>query len=452
MSKRRVNERPVSGGRSDGRGFDALRIPIVRNFALGRIFSSMSQQIVSVAVGWELYERTSDPWVLGLVGIFTLAPSLLLMLPAGNWADRYPRRNLALLAGLLTAIASVALAVVSWQQGPVWLVLGILMVFGAARAISAPAANTILPQLLEPRLFANVNTWLISSMQIASVIGPAVGGGLIALSTDPVTGSASALSSYIVGAALQFAFVGFLATLPSIAPPKGAKRTVADFFGGFAFMWRTPVFLAAITLDLFAVLLGGAVALMPVYAKDVLAVGPEGLGLMRAAPGVGAMVSMMVATRMPPWERPGRVLLIVVAGFGLATIGFGLSTSLIFSLFCLFMIGATDSISMVIRQTLMQALTPDELRGRVASVASLFVGFSNELGAAESGAVAALFGPVFAVVSGGIGTLVVVGVVAVKWGVLLRVPPLHTLRPEVLTPRPVRETVAEPAGARATGV
>ena len=277
MSERRVA--------STGRGFDALRIPIVRNFALGRIVSGLSQQIVSVAVGWELYERTRDPWVLGLVGIFTLAPSLLLMLPAGNWADQYPRRNLAILAGVLTALASVALAVVSWQQGPVELVLAILMLFGAARAISAPAAGTILPQLLEPRLFANVNTWIISCMQISSVIGPAVGGGLIALSND-------AMSSYIVAAVLQFMFVGLLATLPSVAPPQGAKRTLSDIFAGFAFMWRTPVFLAAITLDLFAVLLGGAVALMPVYARDVLFVGPEGLGLMRAAAAAGASENM----------------------------------------------------------------------------------------------------------------------------------------------------------------
>jgi MFS family permease len=245
--------------------------------------------------------------------------------------------------------------------------------------------------------------------------------------------------------------VGLLATLPSVAPPKGAKKTLGDIFGGFAFMWRTPIFMGAITLDLFAVLLGGAVALMPVYAKDVLEVGPGGLGLMRAAPGVGAMLSMMLATHLPPWDRPGRVLMIMVAGFGLATIGFGVSHNLVLSLLCLCLIGATDSISMVIRQTLMQALTPDRLRGRVASVNSLFVGFSNELGAFESGAVAALFGPVFAVVSGGVGTLLVVLAVAARCPTLLRVPPLHTLRSEELTPRPVREPAREPAGARTAG-
>jgi len=435
------------GTHSVAQGFDALRIPIVRNFALGRIVSGLAQQIVSVAVGWELYERTNDPWSLGLVGVFTLAPSLLLMLPAGNAADRFPRRNLTLAAGVMTALASLALAIVSWQQSPVEIVFGLLVVLGAARAIAAPASGTILPQLLEPRQFANVNTWLISSMQLASIAGPAVGGALIYL-----TGNAA--SSYLIAAVLQFLFVGLLATLPSVAPPKGAKKTLGDMFGGFSFMWRTPVFMAAITLDLFAVLLGGAVALMPVYAKDVLQVGPGGLGLMRAAPGIGAMLVMAIATRLPPWERPGRVLLVVVAGFGLATIGFGLSHNLVLSLLCLCAIGATDSISMVIRQTLMQALTPDQLRGRVASVSSLFVGFSNELGAFESGAVAGLFGPFVAVVSGGIGTIVVVAMVALRWPVLLQMPPLHALRPaDGLTPRPTptADPIREPAGASPAG-
>jgi MFS family permease len=432
------------GTHAAARGFDALRIPIVRNFALGRIVSGLAQQIVSVAVGWELYERTNDPWALGLVGVFTLAPSLLLMLPSGNAADRFPRRNLSLAAGLMTALSSVALAFVSWQQAPVELVFGLLVILGAARAIAAPASGTILPQLLEPRQFANVNTWLISCMQLASIAGPAVGGFLIFL-----TGEAG--SSYVIAAALQFLFVGLLWTLPSVAPPKGAKKTLGDIFAGFAFMWRTPVFMAAITMDLFAVLLGGAVALMPVYAKDILEVGPGGLGLMRAAPGIGAMLSMLVAAKLPPWERPGRVLLAVVAGFGVATIGFGLSHSLIFSLVCLCLIGATDSISMVIRQTLMQALTPDQLRGRVASVNFLFVGFSNELGAFESGAVAAFFGPIFAVVSGGVGTLLVVATVALRWPVILNVPPLHTLRPAELTPKVTPERVREPAGASAAG-
>lgn len=436
----------VSNGASHAaaRGFDALRIPIVRNFALGRILSGLGQQIVTIAVGWELYERTGDPWALGLIGVFTLAPSLLLMIPAGNAADRFPRRNQAMVATTLAASASLSLAVVSWTHGPIWVVYGILMLFGASRAIAAPAAGSILPQLLEPRQFANANTWLTSAMQLATVTGPILGGGLIYL-------SGGAASSYLLAAILQFTFAGLLTTLPTVAPPKGARRSLGDMFAGFAFMWRTPVFMAAITLDMFAVLLGGAVALMPIFAKDILGVGPGGLGLMRAAMGVGAIISLALISRMPPWQKPGRVLLLVVAGFGVATIGFGLSTSLVLSLGCLCMLGATDSISMVIRQTLMQAITPDHLRGRVASVNSLFIGFSNELGDFESGTVAAFFGPVFAVVSGGIGTLLVVTTVALRWPVILQVPPLHTLRPAELTPTPTPERAREPAGASAAG-
>jgi MFS family permease len=436
----------VSNGASysAARGFDALRIPIVRNFAIGRVLSGLGQQIVSVTVGWELYERTHDAWALGLVGVFTLAPSLLLMLPAGNAADRYPRRNLALFAAFLTGIASLSLTAVSWTNGPVWLIYAILVLFGAARAIASPASGSILPQLLEPRQFANVNTWLISAMQLATITGPILGGGLIYL-------AGSAAWAYLVAAIFQFLFVGLLTTLPSIAPPKGAKRSLGDMFAGFSFMWRTPIFMAAITLDLFAVLLGGAVALMPIYAKDILMVGPGGLGLLRAATGIGAMVSLAAISRLPPWQKPGRVLVLAVTGFGLATIGFGLSTNLVLSMLCLCLLGATDSISMVIRQTLMQAITPDHLRGRVASVNFLFIGFSNELGDFESGTVAAAFGPVFAVVSGGIGTLLVVTAVAFKWPVILSVPPLHTLRPTERSPQPDPEPVREPAGAQVAG-
>jgi MFS family permease len=226
----------------------------------------------------------------------------------------------------------------------------------------------------------------------------------------------------------------------------GQGRTVRDLFAGVLFIGRSHVYLGAITLDLFAVLLGGAVALLPVYAKDILMVGPAGLGLLRAAPSAGSMVSALASTRLPPWRRPGLVLACVVAGFGLATIGFGLSRNLALSLVCLFFTGALDSISMVIRQTLQQVITPDRLRGRVASVSSLFTGLSNEMGAFESGATASLFGPVISVVGGGIGTVVVVAAAVLAWPALLRIGPLHTLQPIEEDDPPVR-AVAEPARA-----
>ena len=401
----------------------ALRIPFVRAYIVGRSAATMGMQFVSVAVGWELYERTGDPWALGLVGAVQVAPVLVLMLPAGNVADRFPRRNIAVAAHAVLMLETIGLAAVSWLGGAVELVFALLLLGGVARAFAQPATSSLLPQLLEPRQFANANAWLISSFQLASISGPAIGGILIAV-------SGAATSSYLAAAIGNLVFIGTLMTLPAVRPlPGAAPRGAGDLFAGIAFIRRSPIFLAAMTLDLFAVLLGGAVALLPIYAKDILQVGPTGLGLLRSAPSVGAALTALLATRLPPWERPGRVLLLVVAGFGVATVGFGLSRNLVLSLACLFFVGAFDSISMVIRQTLQQVITPDRLRGRVASVSFLFIGMSNELGAFESGAVAALFGPIFAVVSGGVGTLVVVAAVAVAWPTLARLGPLHSLRP-----------------------
>jgi predicted MFS family arabinose efflux permease len=310
-----------------------------------------------------------------------------------------------------------------------------------ARALAGPSVGTLLPQLLQPRQFGNANAWLISSFQLASITGPSVGGLLIWL-----TGSAT--WPYILAGVGELVFVAMLGTLPLVPPPPGAApRTARDLFAGIGFIRRNPVFLAAITLDLFAVLLGGAVALLPVFAKDILGVGPAGLGLLRSAPSLGAITTALIATRLRPWERPGRVLLIVVAGFGAATIGFGLSRDMAISLVCLYLIGAFDSVSMVIRQTLQQVITPDYLRGRVAAVGSLFVGLSNEMGAFESGAAAALFGPVIAVAGGGVGTLIVVAIVALTWPSLARIGPLHTLRPLEVEPKPAPEHASKVAQA-----
>src|SRR5262245_24322799 len=406
--------------------FAGLRLPYIRAFLVGRLASTMGAQFVSVAVGWELYERTNDPWALGLVGLAQVAPALVLMLPAGNVADRFPRRNVAVVAQALLGLAALGLALVSWFGAPVELVYALLVLSGAGRAFAQPSVTTLLAQLLEPKQFANAYAWLLSSGQIASISGPAVGGFLIAA-------SGSAVPSYLAAALGSAVFIVMLTTLPSVPPSRStASRGLGDLFAGVGFIRRTPVFLAAITLDLFAVLLGGAVALLPVFAKDILEVGPIGLGLLRSAPSVGALLMALTATRLPPWPRPGRVLLVAVAGFGLATIGFGLSRDLWLSMACLFLTGAFDSVSMVIRGTLEQAITPDRLRGRVAAVNSLFIGLSNELGAFESGAAASLFGPIVAVVGGGVGTLAVVASILWLWPALGRIGPLHTLQPTAL--------------------
>jgi MFS family permease len=378
--------------------------------------------MINVAVGWLLYERTASAWALGLVGLVELSPALFLMVPAGNAADRYPRRNIGIVAHTLLAGAAAGLALVSWLEGPTWAIYACLAVVGTARSFSSPSVNTILPQLLAPAEFANANAWLASTYQLASISGPAAGGLLIAL-----TGGATA--PFAAAMVAQAVFAVILSTMPRVPPPSGRHRSAKDIFAGFRFVRANPLFLSAITLDLFAVLFGGAVALLPIFAKDILNVGPAGLGWLRAAPGIGAMSMALITTRMRPWQRPGVALLWTVAGFGLATIGFGLSRSFALSMFCLFLTGVFDNISVVIRLTLEQMITPDHLRGRVAAINYVFIGFSNEFGAFESGVTAAMFGTTLSVVGGGVATLLVVGAVQAAWPQLSRVGPLHTLAP-----------------------
>jgi predicted MFS family arabinose efflux permease len=385
--------------------------------------------MINVAVGWLLYERTASAWALGLVGLVELSPALFLMVPAGNAADRYPRRNIGIIAHSLLSMAAAGMALVSWLDGPTWAIYACLAMVGTARSMSSPAVSTILPQLLAPAEFANANAWLASTYQLASITGPAAGGLLIAATG----GATAAFVSAMIG---QMLFAVILATLPKVAPSAGRHRSAQDIFAGFRFVRANPLFLSAITLDLFAVLFGGAVALLPIFAKDILQVGPAGLGWLRAAPGMGAMTMALITTRVKPWQRPGVVLLWTVAGFGLATVGFGLSRSFALSMFCLFLTGVFDNISVVIRLTLEQVITPDHLRGRVAAINYVFVGFSNEFGAFESGAAAAVFGPILAVVGGGVATLLVVLVVRAAWPQLLRVGPLHTLSPAPIEYRP----------------
>jgi MFS family permease len=404
--------------------FAAIRNPLVRALALGRMSTVIGTQIVNVAVGWELYERTGSAWSLGLVGLFELIPVLFLIIPAGNAVDRFSRRSIAMFAQTFTCIASLGLMAITYFNGPVHLIYALLMMVGAARAFSSPAIGTILPLLLKAEQFVNANAWMSSAFQFASVSGPAIGGFIIG-----ATGGT--MWAYLIAGLCQLVFLICFSNLPAIKPPEVAeKRKFSDVFAGFSFIWRTPVFLAAITLDMFAMLLGGAVVLLPIFAKDILHVGPEGLGWLRAAPSIGSLMMLMIITRLKPMKRPGRTLLITVVGFGFAMIGFGLSTSFFLSMGCLFFSGMFDSISVVIRITLEQVVTPDRLRGRVSSINHLFIGFSNEFGAFESGTTAALFGPIASVVGGGIGAICVVLCVAVFWPTLARIGPLHTLKAE----------------------
>jgi len=383
--------------------------------------------MLQVALGWELYERTHSAFALGMVGLVTAIPTVLLALPAGHLADRMDRKKIVIVAQVVFILMSVALATLSWLVAPIALVYGVLLIRGVAQAYNNPARSALLPRLVPPEVFGNAVTWSSSAFQTAAVVGPAVGGLVIALQH-------SATAAYVIDAVLTSIYLSMLFAIRGDAgagSERGATAlkprepmTLQSLAAGLRFVKDTKVILAALTLDLFAVLFGGATALMPVFAKDILHVGPEGLGWLRAAPSVGALLLMIVIAHRPPMQKTGWTLITAVAGFGVGTIIFGLSHSFALSLAMLFILGALDGISMIVRGTLVQLWTPDEMRGRVSAVNSVFIDMSNELGGFESGALAAAVGPVAAVVGGGIGTIVVVAGVAYAWPELRKLGPL----------------------------
>jgi MFS family permease len=389
--------------------YAALRFLDFRLLLAGRFITTLGNQMLSVAIGWELWLRTQSALALGLVGLVQVIPVILLSLPAGHVADQYNRKRIVLASQVLLALCSIGLALISFYQGPILLVYGCLLGIGIARAFNDPAASTLLPQTVPPGVFTSAATWSSSAWQLASIIGPALAGLLLAL-----LNSGTVIYLLDALAALTFLVLVFLIKGRPLALSRKAA-TLDSLREGLRFIRSTKIILAAITLDMFAVLFGGAVALLPIYATDILKVGPQGLGVMRAAPSVGALIMVVVMAHLPPFQHAGRTLLLAVTGFGVATILFGLSTTFWFSVLMLALLGALDNISVVIRATLLLTRSPDEMRGRISSVNSIFIGASNELGGFESGLAAALFGPVIAVVVGGIGTIVVVLVIARIW-------------------------------------
>ncbi|MEY2490664.1 MAG: hypothetical protein QOC70_2606 [Verrucomicrobiota bacterium] len=394
-----------------------------------------------VAVEWEIYARTHSATALGLVGLVIALPVVLLSLPAGHIADRFPRKRIVLVTQALSAICSVALAYVSWQHLaiPSWpllqkgnhflsgiaqiferhtyfhfddlsipLIYLILLVSATGRTFGWAARSSYFPQLVPRDAFANAVTWNSSVFQIGSVVGPAIGGLLIVRAGFPFI--------YVFDAICAMSF--FLLVLPIRSSEQGSsseRNAWRSLKEGIRFMLSKKVILATITLDMFAVLLGGATALLPIFADQILHCGPIGLGWMRAAPGIGAFIMALLIAYLPPMKHAGKTLLWCVTGFGAATILFGLSHYLWLSLAMLFMTGVFDSVSVVVRHTLLQLLTPDTMRGRISAVNNIFIGTSNELGALESGLTAALFGPVVSVVAGGVGTILVVFGVSWIW-------------------------------------
>jgi MFS family permease len=399
-------EHETPGGRDAG-GHDpyaALRLRDYRLYSLGWMVSVIGRQVQDVAVGYELYQRTGSKLALGWVGLAQAIPLLLLALPAGQLADRFDRRRILIVSQLLWVLSSAGLALVSHLHGPVPLVYVLLVTGAVAHAAGWPARSSMLPQIVPPHLFSNAVTWNSSIFQVASVAGPAVA-GLVLL------WGATACYLIDVACGVAFALLLWQLRLSRVERPR-EPATLRSLTEGVRFVWRAPVILATLSLDLFAVLLGGATILMPVFAQDVLQVGKVGLGMLRTAPAVGAFAAAILIAHLPPMRRAGRAMLWAVAGFGAATVVFGLSTSFWLSLLMLALTGAFDNVSVVVRHTLVQTLPPDAMRGRVAAVNIIFIGTSNELGAFESGLTAEWWGPVAAVVVGGIGTMVVVALVA----------------------------------------
>jgi len=389
--------------------YAALRFRDFQLLLVGRFITSLGDQMVSFAIGWELWLRTHNELALGLVGLVQVIPVILFSLPGGHVADQYNRKRIVLVTQILLALCAVGLGLLSAAQGPIALVYLCLFGIGLARAFNNPATSTLLPQTVPPHVFTSAATWSSSAWQLAAVIGPAIAGLVVALLN-------SVTVIYWFDAAAALTFLALVALIKGRQLALSRKAATLDSLGeGIRFIRSTKVILAAITLDMFAVLLGGAVTLLPVYATDILRVGPEGLGLMRAAPSIGALIMAVMLAHLPPFRRAGRTLLIAVAGFGIATIVFGLSTYFLLSLAMLVLLGALDNISVVIRSTLLLTHTPDEMRGRTSAVNSIFIGASNELGGFESGLVASLVGPVLSVVGGGIGTILVVLAVARIW-------------------------------------
>lgn len=383
---------PVSGS--------VLRHRAFTLFLLSRTFSNLAFQMQAVAIGWQVYGLTGSAFALGMVGLAEFVPALLLAFVVGHVADRFNRRLIVQLCQVVQGLAIAGLAIGTFHGSlGVDAIFGAIFVIGCASAFVAPTRQAMLPALVPPALLSRALSWSSTFGQASVICGPALGGLLYAISP----GAVYAVSAALI--ALSFGAIALIRMEPVV--PRRDPVTLASVFAGVSFIRSRPELLGAISLDLFAVLLGGATALLPIFAQDILSVGPWGLGVLRSAPAMGALGMSFVLAQVPLDRRVGRIMFASVAVFGLATIVFALSTSFWLSIASLIVLGAADSISMIIRGSLVQLQTPNEMQGRVSAVYFIFVGTSNELGEFESGLTASWFGAVPAAVIGGIGTLVV---------------------------------------------
>ena len=394
----------AASGNFSASGRIAFTYPGFVLFQLARFFIVLSAEMQSVAVGWEVYEITKRPLSLGLVGLAQFLPGILLFLVSGHAADRFERRKLVVLCYCGSAACSGALLLLTLRGfRSAYPIYAVLVFLGVVRSFSGTATRALLPQLVPDKDFRNAVAWHSVFYQGTVILSPSVGGIIYAVTGGPAAVYALSFFTAVIAAAFTLKIKAQSAERPP--EPLNWKTTLA----GLHYIWREKMILGSISLDLFAVLLGGAVALLPVYAREILLTGPWGLGLLRSAPAVGAGAMAMLLAHKPLGRHAGSRMLWCVAGFGLATVLFGLSRNLFVSLLALFLVGGTDMVSIIVRQLLVQLGTPDEMRGRVNAVDSVFIGASNELGQFESGLTAQWFGTVPAVVLGGVGAILVTG-------------------------------------------
>jgi MFS family permease len=397
--------------------------PDFRRYLAGRFFAGLAMQMQSVAIGWFLYDQTGDAMVLAYAGLAVFVPIALFTLPGGDVADRIDRRVILGSAHFIQALCGVALVFLALSRAGPLPFYAVLAVSGTARAFSAPAVSSFIPFLVERGRFPQAVAWGSSANQIATVLGPAIG-GLIYLAGPEATFSACAVISLLVAASMLS-----IRARGGTGIPQGGSALVR-LRDGLRYLRRQRVLLGAISLDLFAVLLGSVTALLPIYARDILAVGPDGLGLMRSSVALGAVAMGLALAHLPPARQPhaGRALFGGVAVFGVAVLAFGMSSVFALSLLALVIMGAADMVSVFVRASIVQLATPDEMRGRVSAVHSLFIGTANELGDFRAGAVAAAFGAVPAVLAGGLATLGVVAAWRFAFPQLRRVAKLADVR------------------------
>jgi len=398
----------------------AFRYPAFTIFQTARCLVVLAMEMQAVAVGWQVYEITKRPLDLGFVGLAQFLPGIVLFLVAGHVADIFDRRKVLILCDAGFGACFFLLLLLSfYKTQSVVAIYVVLVLLGVVRSFNGPASRAILPHLVAEEHFQNSVAWASGMFQLSTILGPVLGGVIYAIFRGP-------LAVYVIATTTAAIAVGLLLKLrinTKTFPKEGA--TTSSVFEGFRYIWREKLILGAISLDLFAVLLGGAVALLPVYAKEILQTGPWGLGMLRSAPGIGAGVMAIVIAYKPLRKRVGAMMLWCVAAFGLFTVAFGVSRSMILSLVALFIVGATDMVSVIVRGTLIQVATPDEMRGRVNAVDMIFIGASNELGQFESGVTAQWFGTVPAVILGGVGAMVVTGLWAWMFPQLRKVDQLN---------------------------